>query len=204
MDARAHLEAFARLCRTSREYQGHGWGCAVWRDGRWERHRTLTPVWEDGFVPQGEVRVLLAHARSAFRDEGIEVENNMPFVDGDRAFAFNGELHGVRLALEGRTGAAKLFAYLQRTEARGAEEAIGKAMSIVRKRTARIRACNFILAEPGRFHVHALFGGEADYFTLHRRRTPSQTVICSQPYPGEEGLWEPLPNDFVEVVPWFS
>lgn len=204
MDASAHLDAFARLCKGSREYQGHGWGCAVWRGERWDRYRTVRPIWEDGFRPEGDVRVLLAHARSAFRDEGIEEESTMPFVSGGRAFAFNGELRGVRLAMDGRTGAEKLFHYIGRVDAPDTAGSIKKAMAVVRRRTARIRASNFILAEPGRFHVYSLFDGEADYFTLHRRRTAAECVVCSEPYAGEAPAWEPIPNDSQEVVPWYS
>jgi len=36
----------------------------------------------------------VAHARSAFEDKDIVVENNMPFTDGERVFIFNGELRG--------------------------------------------------------------------------------------------------------------
>src|SRR5512140_1295283 len=109
VDVRRHLDAFAQVCASSREFQGHGWGFAVYRNGGWERYRSLMPVWEDPHRPDGEVRTFVAHARSAFRDEGIEVGNNMPFLRGDRAFIFNGELRGVRLGVEGRTGAEKVF-----------------------------------------------------------------------------------------------
>jgi len=204
MDARRYLDAFARLCRESREYQGHGWGCAVWREGRWDAYATLRPVWEDDFEPAGEVRALLAHARSAFRDEGIAVENNMPFVSGGRAFAFNGELRGVRLAMEGRTGAEKLFRYINLRDDVDLDGSIARAMEVVRRRTARIRACNFILAEPGRFHVHSLFDGEEDYFTLSCRESAGELAICSQPFPGEDGRWSPLPNGCQRAFPWLS
>lgn len=89
-----HLAAFTRVARNSREYQGHGWGCAWLEDGRWRLYHDIRPIWEDDWRPPGRTTLLLAHARSAFRDEGIRVENNMPFHDGERVFIFNGELHG--------------------------------------------------------------------------------------------------------------
>ncbi len=202
VDAGRHLDAFRRLCRESREYQGHGWGCAVWRDGRWERYRTVRPVWEDDYLPEGEVRAFVAHARSAFRNEGIEEENNMPFLRGSRAFVFNGEMRGVRLGLRGRTGADKLFALLGAMDRGDAAEAINRTTAVIVRRSARIRACNFILAEPGRFHLHALFDGEADYFTMAQRRTDGELVICSEPYPGDEGPWEPLPSGTRRAIAW--
>ena len=59
-------------------------------------------------------RLFLVHARSAYRDEGIVVENNMPFYDEDAVFIFNGELHGVRIKEEGRIGAEKIFRVIKR------------------------------------------------------------------------------------------
>ena len=46
-----------------------------------------------------------------FRNEGIAVENNMPFLSGRHGFVFNGELRGVRIAATGRIGAEKLFRF---------------------------------------------------------------------------------------------
>ncbi len=204
MNAALHLDAFAGLCRASREYQGDGWGCAVWRGGGWDLYRSLRPVWEDTFRPGGQIRVLMAHARSAFRNEGIAVENTMPFVEGERAFAFNGEMHGVRLAVEGATGAHKLCRFLLRQAGSSSEAAVGHGVAVLRRRTARIRACNFLLAEPGAFILHSLFDGEDEYFTMHVRRREGETVIASRPYPGEHTGWTPVPNGSLRSVPWLS
>lgn len=204
LDVGYHLDAFSRLCRASREYQGHGWGCAVWRGDGWERYRSLTPVWEDAFRPEGEVRTFVAHARSAFRDEGIEVENNMPFLSGNRAFIFNGELAGVRLSVEGRTGAEKIFTLIGQLDRGDIAESISRGVSVLKRRSERIRACNFILAEPRRFHVHSLFDGEAAYFTLFKRTWNGETVVCSGMYPCHQGEWVPIANASQEMVPCSS
>jgi hypothetical protein len=201
VDVGRHLDAFAALCRESSEYQGHGWGCAVWRGTRWERHRSLTPVWEDAYRPRGEVRTFVAHARSAFRDEGIEVGNNMPFLRGDRAFIFNGELSGVRLGVEGRTGAEKIFSLIGQMDRGDLSSAISRSVSVLKRRSSRIRACNFIVAEPGTFHVHSLFDGEAAYFTLFKRTWNGETVLCSGMYPTDQGEWVPVANGSQEAVP---
>ena len=90
------LRPFAQMSRNSQEFQGHGCGCA-WRDGDgWRQYHDIRPVWEDDSQQFGETRLLLVHARSAFRDEGIVVENNMPFSDGRSVFIFNGELRGAK------------------------------------------------------------------------------------------------------------
>ena len=104
-DPEEHLAAFTRIAKESREFQGHGWGCAWLEGGRWRLYHNVRPIWEDDWRPPGRTTLLLAHARSAFRDEGIRVENNMPFHDGERVFIFNGELRGVRIKERGRIGA---------------------------------------------------------------------------------------------------
>jgi glutamine amidotransferase len=149
--------------------------------------------------------VLVAHARSAFRDEGIAVENNMPFVEASLAFAFNGELRGVRIAESGRIGAEKLFRFLVKQGAARDDAAARTAVRLVGQRTRYVRAMNFVLAGPGRFVVCSSFNEEADYFTLHAWRGPGATVVCSAPCGGgDEAAWEPLPNGTLEVIPWVS
>jgi predicted glutamine amidotransferase len=193
------LRQFSAIARNSTEYQGDGWGCCWLEEGSWRRLRDPRPIWEHDLEPFGRTTLLLAHARSAFRNEDLGVENNMPFLIGQTAFAFNGELRGVRLAAEGGIGAEKLFHFLQRNLAAGlTAEALRKSVSIVKKRTRYIRAMNFIVARPNAFAVHACFSEAPGYFTLHKKADGTQTTICSEPFPGETG-WTPLPNDFLEV-----
>ncbi|MCC6396107.1 MAG: hypothetical protein IT282_03740 [Bacteroidetes bacterium] len=209
INAGHHLDAFARICAASPEYQGHGWGCAVWRGYSWDCYRNLRPIWADDFRPMGDVRLLLAHARSAFRNEDIALENNMPFVDSDLAFVFNGEMHGVRLPINGRTGASRLFRFIQnlRRQENGSVvgDAVGNAasrvMAVVRKRAAHIRACNFILTDSTSLYVHSLFTGEPEYFTMSFRSTPGELVVCSTPYEDDCATWTPIRNDSLEVFP---
>ena len=79
-----HLNRFAALSLDSSEYQGHGWGCAWLEGSNWQVYHNICPIWEDDLSRFGSTTLMLAHARSAFRDEGIRVENNMPFFDGER------------------------------------------------------------------------------------------------------------------------
>lgn len=85
-----HLLHFAALSRDSSEYQGHGWGCAWLQNNQWQIYRNISPIWQEDISHFGTTTLLVAHTRSAFRDEGISVENNMPFFDGERVFIFNG------------------------------------------------------------------------------------------------------------------
>jgi predicted glutamine amidotransferase len=199
-----HLRPFAEIARTSREFQGHGWGCAWQDEGLWRTYHSISPVWEEDLGRFGRARVVIAHARSAFRDEGIVVENNMPFVEPPIAFAFNGELRGVRIAETGRIGAEKLFRFLLSHGGAQGLEGVRTAVRLVAQRTRYIRAMNFVLGGSGRFVVRSSFSEDAEYFTLHVRREPGTVVVCSAPYSGEAGDWTPLPNDTLEEIAWFS
>src|SRR5512136_2582737 len=92
---------------------------------------------------------LIAHARSAFEDRDITVENNMPFSDGERIFIFNGELRGVKLHEQGRIGAEKIFNFIRRFDRGDTLAALKKAVELIRKRTRYIRGMNIIMAKGG-------------------------------------------------------
>lgn len=188
-----HLEVLAEIARSSKEYQGHGWGCAWLDDGGWRMHHDIAPIWESGRSDLGESTFLLAHARSAFRDEGVCVENNMPFFDGEHAFAFNGELRGVRIREEGRIGAEKLFNYVKRFDKGDMGEAIGRCVRVIEKKTRYVRAMNFVLASRSSCHYASWFNEDPDYFQLHRKTKQGMELLCSAPYPAEDG-WVRVAN----------
>lgn len=193
------LQRFAAAARASKEYQGDGWGCA-WREGgEWRSYRTVTPIWEDRLDGFGATRLLVAHARSAFRNEGITVENNMPFLEGAEVFAFNGELRGVRIAEEGDTGAAKLFRFLHRLGSLRTADALARGLEIVAARTRYIRALNLIVSDGDRVLVASRFGEDPDYFTMRRVERGARRMVASDPI--DEGTdWLPIPNGTVMAL----
>ena len=205
-----HLVPFAEVARRSREYQGHGWGCTWQEDGTWHSHHSVSPMWEDDLSRFGQARVLMAHARSAYRDEGIAVENNMPFIRQPLAFVFNGELRGVRIAETGRIGAEKLFRFLAARGAADGADRMRAAVRLVQQRTRYVRAMNFVIGAPGIFLLCSTFNEDEEYFTLHVRRGRAMTAVCSAPYEPGAGTgappegWCPLSNGSIEVIPWFS
>ena len=193
-----HLRSFAAMARASREYQGDGWGCA-WDDGRgWQSYHSLAPVWEDDVSKFGDARLLLVHARSAFRNEGICVENNMPFLADGVAFAFNGELHGVRIREEGRIGAEKVLNTIRRMTNGDLAAGIAHASATIRARTGYVRAMNIVLCDRTRILAHCEFGEMPDYFTMHVARGEDHVAVCSEPLAGL-GPWRPLANRTLEV-----
>lgn len=176
------LESFRQRCRDSREYQGHGWG-ATWRSsGTWSRYRSLTPIWDDDPELPSDVDFLVVHARSAFRDEGIEIENNMPFYRGERAFVFNGELRGVRLRIPGRIGAEKIFHLINERDERDTgdlDAAVAAADSLLVSKSEHVRAMNLALTDGDRIYASCRFTESPDYFTLHYREG-RLAAVCSE------------------------
>ena len=199
-----HLAPFTRVAKDSREYQGHGWGCAWLNGGRWRLYHNISPIWEDGWRPPGRTTLLLAHARSAFGDEGIRVENNMPFSDGERVFIFNGELHGVRIRECGRIGAEKVFNFVKRFDRGDFRIALERGLAAIEARTRHLRAINLIVADTSRrVHLATNFREDPDYFQMHSAEQYGTRVICSDPYPGHPGrgpAWTPIPNGTVAAL----
>ena len=195
----AVLAPFAELARNSREYQGHGWGCARWADGRWHLYHDIRPIWEDDLDQFGPTSVFIAHARSAFRDEGITVENNMPFSDGESVFAFNGELNGVRIRESGRIGAEKIYNYIRRFDRGDKLEALKRGTEIIEKRTRYVRAMNIILAEREQAWLSTSYNEDPNYFQMHKVSRRGLLLICSEPFAGEAG-WTPVANRTVCAI----
>ncbi len=195
------LRPFAQISRDSREYQGHGWGCSWWADGRWHLYHNISPVWEDSLARFGDTTLLIAHARSAFRDEGIVVENNMPFTDGKYVFVFNGELRGVRIKEQGRIGAEKMFNTIRRFDRGDALAMMERGMQVIDRRTRYVRAMNIILSDGSDVIVGSQFGEDPDYFQMSQTERDGKTIVCSQVWPDEdEAEWRPIDNGEIKRV----
>ncbi len=190
----AMLAAFAELSKNSSEYQGHGWGCAWREQGRWQQYHNILPIWEDDLSGFANSRLLLVHARSAFRDEGIVVENNMPFSDGESVFIFNGELRGVRIKSEGRIGAEKIYNYIRRFDRGDKFAATARAVEIIKKRSAYVRAMNIILSDGESHCLSTSYSEDPDYFQMYQKNDGGTHLVCSRPFPGEND-WTRIDNN---------
>ncbi len=166
-------------------------------EGQWRIYRNIRPVWEDDFSSLPLTSLLVAHARSAFEDKDIVVENNMPFSDGKAVFVFNGELRGVKIKEEGRIGAEKIFNFIRRFDSGDPLAALKKATGIIRNRTRSIRGMNIIMVKDRKIYLSTYFQGDPDYFTMHCKED-KQFVLCSDPFPSEQG-WTPIANDSVKA-----
>lgn len=192
------LIKFAAIAKNSKEYQGHGWGCAYLDESaRWRFYKNINPVWQDDFNQFDETKLLVVHARSAFEDRDIVIENNMPFFDGRTVYIFNGELRGVKIREKGRIGAEKIFNYIRRFDKGDTRQALVKAVGIIRKRTRSIRGMNIIMVNDKGIFVSSYFTENEEYFTM-RYREGRELVICSAPYPAEKN-WQKIANDSVRV-----
>lgn len=192
-EVKPFLEKFSEISKNSSEYQGHGWGYSKLVNNEWQNYKNINPVWEDEFSNSGKTKLLIAHSRSAFKDEGIVIENNMPFTDGKYVFAFNGELRGVKIKSEGRIGAEKIFNYIKRFDKGDTGEAVMKATEIINRRTSYIRAMNFIIADRDNAYLYSKFSESPEYFTLKMKRE-NQLIICSDKFPDETG-WTDIENN---------
>jgi len=197
----AHLDRFREISRHSTEYQGHGWGCA-WLDGdrQWRLYHDIRPVWDDTGPALPRTPLFLAHARSAFRDEGIAIENNMPFGDGENVFLFNGELRGVRIREAGRIGAEKIFNYIKRFDKGDMEEAVRRGVAVIQKRTRYIRAMNFFLADRHNAYICSMFNEQPGYFQLRECEMEGVHVVCSERYLEERYDWRDVANGTVRRI----
>lgn len=198
VDIRRKLEKFARICLDSPEYQGHGWGMVYMENGQRKLYKTLKPIWEDNFDKFPDGNFLLVHARSAFRDKDIVIENNMPFLDGARCFTFNGELNGVRINMPGRTGAEKIFNCIKRFYTGDMDSAFKKAIAIIIKRSTYIKALNMMLTDSNTLYLASFFNEQEEYFTMYKNAQPGILQICSQPFSNETN-WVKIENNSIEV-----
>ena len=196
-DIGERLSHLAGIARNSPEYQGHGWGCAYIVHGEWRVYHNIKPIWEDDLDQFGATTLLVGHARSAFRDENIVVENNMPFYDDRYVFAFNGELRGVRITAEGRIGAEKVFNFVKRFDKGDMAAAMRKGMDVIARRTRYVRAMNMIIADRENVYVGSFYNEQPEYFRLRAREDVGGFTVSSETVP-EHGGWRIIANDTVD------
>jgi glutamine amidotransferase len=192
------LKRLAFIAKHSKEFQGHGWGCAYVENNAWKHYKHIQPIWEHNFAEFGKTTLLLAHARSAYKDEGIAIENNMPFYDDRTVFIFNGELRGVRISEEGRIGAEKIFNFIKRFDRGNMLDALKRGVEVIDKRTRYIRAMNIIMADLQNVYVASVFNEDPDYFMMRFSADPERLTIASEKLPGVE-RWENIENRTVRM-----
>ena len=109
-------------------------------------------------------------------------------------FVFNGELRGVRIKSEGRIGAEKIFNYIRRFDRGDKLAATDKAVGIIAKRSAYVRAMNLILSDGEQTVLSTRYSETPEYFQMFEKREPGRHLLCSRPFPGESG-WSPIANE---------
>lgn len=193
------IREFAEMCKISPEYQGHGWGVSSFVNNVWSTYKSITPIWEDEIHMDLVGSIHLIHARSAFQNEGVCIENNMPFIHDENAFIFNGELRGVKLRSEGRIGAEKLFSFITRMSSIDNIEGIEKANRIVIKRSESIRGMNYMISNGSKVLISSYYTENENYFSLWKIKSDNGfQMISSIPFSDFE--WEKLENNTIEVL----
>lgn len=197
-----YLKKFAEISKNSKEFQGHGWGCAYILDSKWSYYKNVRPIWEDDLSQFGDSNRLIAHARSAFKDEGIVVENNMPFYDDKYIFIFNGELKGVKIKEDGKIGAEKIFNYIKRFDKGSIKDALNKGTEIIKNKSTYIRAMNIIMTDKKSAYVYSHFNEDEDYFTMKLKKNDDMLIVCSEKLSNENN-WTPIQNNSLTEIPCF-
>ncbi|HVN75999.1 MAG TPA: hypothetical protein VMT19_06755 [Thermoanaerobaculaceae bacterium] len=202
-DPRDLVAEFAVMAEASRspdgDRQGDGWGVA-WLDdgGRWQRHRSLAPIWEDSpseACPRA-TRGVAVHARSAsFPGDRGDLEHNQPYLLDGHAFVFNGLLTGVSLPgrRRGEIGAqriaALLGAFLKRLSP---AEAVGRLQRVLEERSRRIPALDLAIVGSAGVVALSRFTSHPEYYRLHACADGAVEAVCSQPLDGRP--WRELPT----------
>jgi hypothetical protein len=176
------IEAFAERCRASREYQGDGWGVAWRENDAWVRYRSVQPIWDD-------------------------LPATLP---SSRVIAFNGELRGVRLAVPGETGAARLLHVFKRFRAAAGGDglaALARLDEVIASRTEYVRALNLVISDGDRIWINARHSEDPDYFTLYRAQVDvmpgvSARMVTSErlAIPGLAPMWDAIPNHTTRIL----
>jgi len=197
-----YLIKFSEMSKHSKEFQGHGWGCAYLQNGKFHYYKNVNPIWEDDLSQFGDSNRLIAHARSAFKDEGIVVENNMPFYDDKYIFIFNGELKGVKIKEEGKIGAEKIFNYIKRFDKGSIKDALRKGTEIIKNKSNYIRAMNIILTDEKSAFIYSHFNEDEEYFTMMMKKNDNQIIICSEKLT-DENDWTSIQNNSLTEISCF-
>lgn len=190
-----HLNIFSGICKNSKEFQGHGWGCSYLVNNEWIHYKNINPIWEDDTTNFPTTTRLIVHARSAFQDKDIVVENNMPFYDDKHIFIFNGELNGVKIKADGRIGAEKIFNFIKRFYTTDMKSALMKGVDIIIKRSTYVRAMNIIISDKENVYVSSTYNEDPEYFGMYFKKLENDLIICSEKYPNQDG-WKSIENNF--------
>ena len=197
-DPNEFLKQFAHISKNSKEYQGHGWGISYLNNESWITYKNIDPIWDFDEFNFPKTTECLVHARSAFRNEGIEVDNNMPLISDDIAFIFNGELQKVRLNVLGNTGAKKIFSLIQKMKNGDLEKSLYRSIKILEKRADYIRALNLIISDKEKWYITNIFNEDSDYFTMHQTITDDLFIVSSEPFGNHS--WQSFQNNTVMVI----
>jgi glutamine amidotransferase len=127
-------------------------------------------------------------------NEGIIIENNMPFYDDRYIFIFNGELRGVKIKEQGRIGAEKIFNYIKRFDKGNIIHALQKATEIISKKSAYVKAMNMVLTDENGAYIYSQFNEDAEYFTMYKKVLDELIVVCSEQFT-QEADWTPISNN---------
>lgn len=181
------LFQFAQKCRENKIWQGDGWGVA-WLDSKnnWQILKSLLPIWEEveTFKKIPRSKIFLIHARSSsFERDKNNLEYNQPFIEGEIAFVFNGNILGMRTPtkIPGKIGSQKIFYLIKKyIPETGILGAIQKVKAMIEARAKKIEGMNLALCDKKKFYLLCYHNGDSDYYGIRYFKTKAMIIVSSE------------------------
>ncbi|MEK7634116.1 MAG: hypothetical protein AAB437_04705 [Patescibacteria group bacterium] len=188
------LNAFAEMAQNSKafdgDWQGDGWGIAWLKDNKWQKYRSLKPIWEEKekFLKFPQSYIFSIHARSAsFPQHKNNIEYNQPYINEFYSYVFNGLLRGVTLSLPGDIGAQKIWLLLNDyLKNMNLTQALYKTTDILKKNSRNIQALNIGIAGKNTISVYCYYTNHPNYYSLQYSDSSDVKIICSEVIDGFE------------------
>ncbi len=184
------IEQFALKCRNSWQYQGDGFGIAYFNeDKKLKILKSLKPIWAASDLIQKipYTDFVLVHARSAFGENTIgDLDNNQPFGDKDFLFAFNGNLQGMRLKMEGKIGSHKIYNFfknkIKKNPNLSFETLMKQNTEYLCKKAKYVKSFNLIAVKGEEIYIHNQYGAQenANYFDMWVSQKDKNLIVSSE------------------------
>lgn len=179
-----YLKEFADICEKSltpdNDRQKDGWGIFTLE----QYYKSIKPIWTEKFLFDKFLssKLLVVHSRSAHSNEN-DIELNQPYVDQGLVFIFNGLLKNVKIKIDGKIGAQKLFNLIKKIYQENNNDYWKKFFKYVIDNTEFIVGMNIILLDLNlkKLNLISVFNKHPDYFTLRLYQDENLIIVCSQP-----------------------
>ncbi|MCS7184099.1 MAG: hypothetical protein NZ866_01985 [Patescibacteria group bacterium] len=180
-----YLYPFSKMCENSftpdGDRQKDGWGCLTSK----QFYKSIQPIWKeknifDIFLNDN---LFIAHCRSA-SNSIIDLEFNQPFIKDSLVFVFNGLLKGVKIDIEGKIGAQKLFNLILDFYKREKSNFLENLYQYILQNSEFIVGMNIGLIDLSlkRIYLISVYHQHKDYFQLNLFEEENLIIISSEEF----------------------